>query len=89
MTDGFVYLGSDGVMYRVHDCVVRDGISVAADPPAPDATMRLFQSAEGRRRVYRFAEVETREPTDMALHRQFEAAQLLPDAVLPVVPEGA
>lgn len=80
MNDGFVYLGSDGVMYRVYDCVVRDGVSVAVDPPAADATMRLFQSVDGKRRVYRFTEVEMREPTDMALHRQFEAAEVLPDA---------
>ena len=89
MNVGFVYLGSDGVMYRVYDCVVRDEVSVAVDPPATDATMRLFQSADGKRRVYRFAEVEMREPTDMALHRQFEAASVLPDATRPVAGEGA
>jgi len=84
MNDGFAYLGSDGVMYRVYDCVVREDVSAVVDPPAPDAAMRLFQSVEGKRRVYRFTEVEMREPTDMALHRQFEAAGVLPDAVLPV-----
>ena len=89
MTEGFVYLGSDGVVYRVYDCVVRDGSSVSVDPPASDATMRLFQSAEGRRRVYRFTEIEMREPTDMALHRQFELGQALPDAVLPIADGGA
>ena len=89
MNVGFAYLGSDGVMYRVYDCVVQDGVSVAVEPPAADANMRLFQSAEGKRRVYRFPDVEMREPTDMALHRQFAAAEVLPDAVASVREGGA
>lgn len=83
MTEGFVYLGSDGLLYRVHDCTPVDGRTVVADPPSPQATMRLFQSTQGLRRLYRFTDTETREPTDMALHRQFAASETLPDAPSP------
>lgn len=51
---------------------------IAADPPAPWATARVFRPKAGHKRLYRFKVGESREPADGLL-----AAQLLQSDYLP------
>lgn len=73
-----LYHTSDGVVYRVLDCTLRDFKRTCANPPAAWATTRIFRPAEGYRRLYVFIKGEDREPSPEALARQLRSAEYMP-----------
>lgn len=79
MTAGAVYFtGPDGVVYRVYDATMRAGSLVVANPQASWATSRVFRPKVGHRRLYRFAQGESRDPSNEQLERQLRVAEYLP-----------
>jgi hypothetical protein len=71
------YTAPDGIVYRVLDTVMAEGMMHAGNPPASWAKSRVFRPVKGHRRLYRFAKGDSREPTEEQLKRQFEAAEYL------------
>ena len=75
---GAIYFTApDGIVYRVLDVVMKDGLMHASNPPASWAKSRVFRPQQGDRRLYRFAKGENREPSRDHLLRQFELAEYL------------
>lgn len=76
--DPVYFTDASGVQYRVLDACMAKGVMVAANPPVPWATFRVFRPREGTRRLYYFKTGEPRTPDGAELERQLRMAEWLP-----------
>jgi hypothetical protein len=78
MSEAVYFTAPDGTKYRVLDVRMKAGAMLAANPPAPWATGRVFRPKQGPRRFYQFGAGESREPSEALLRAQLERAHYLP-----------
>jgi hypothetical protein len=72
--DRAYFIDRDGTRWRVYDLVDGDGRVQVHRPPYRVATSRVFVTASGERRLYRFNDGDTRALSVAALDRQLRAA---------------